>query len=87
MIINRRARSVKRSMVCLLTALLMLAGCMQEGNIGSFPSDGGGTERLPHLRIDQEQATFIMEADDGHIVVDVRRQDEYEESRRPCRDC
>ena len=31
-----------------------------------------------YTQIDQEMAKAMMELDDGHIVVDVRRQDEYD---------
>ncbi len=48
-----------------------------------YPLDGGGMERLPYLKIDQQQAKRMMEADDGHVVVDVRRQDEYDAGHIP----
>ena len=74
---------MKRSIVCVLAMLLMLTGCMQEGNMGVFPLDGDGMERLPYLQIDQDQAKIMMEADDGHVIVDVRRQDEYRKGHIP----
>ena len=40
-------------------------------------------ERLPYLQIDQEQARRMMETDDGHVIVDVRRQDEYDAGHIP----
>lgn len=36
-----------------------------------------------YSQIDQETAKRMMEADDGHIVVDVRRQDEYDAGHIP----
>ena len=74
---------MKRSIVCVLAMLLMLTGCMQEGNMGVFPLDGDGMERLPYLQIDQDQAKIMMEADDGHVIVDVRRQDEFDAGHIP----
>ena len=69
----------------MLATLLMLTGCIQAGDMGMFPLDGDGMERLPYLQIDQEQARRMMEYDDGHVIVDVRRQDEYESgSEMPC---
>jgi len=35
-----------------------------------------------YTQIDQETAMEMMGRDDGHIVVDVRRQDEYDSSER-----
>lgn len=36
-----------------------------------------------YTRIDQETAKAMMAADDGHIIVDVRRQDEYDAGHIP----
>ncbi|MBR2823641.1 MAG: hypothetical protein IKE24_08155 [Clostridia bacterium] len=36
-----------------------------------------------YTRIDQETAKAMMAADDGHVVVDVRRQDEYDAGHIP----
>ena len=58
----------------ILAALLALTGCAS----GSQIADGGGTERPPvYTQITQEEAAEMMAGDDGHVVVDVRRQDEY----------
>ncbi|MCR4606654.1 MAG: rhodanese-like domain-containing protein [Oscillospiraceae bacterium] len=46
-------------------------------------ADAGGMEKLPYLQIDQETAKRMMEADDGHVIVDVRRQDEYDAGHIP----
>ena len=74
---------MKRSIVYMLATLLMLTGCIQAGDMGMFPLDGDGMERLPYLQIDQEQARRMMEYDDGHVIVDVRRQDEYDAGHIP----
>ena len=74
---------MKRSIVYMLATLLMLTGCIQAGDMGMFPLDGDGMERLPYLQIDQHQARRMMEADDGHVIVDVRRQDEYDAGHIP----
>ena len=74
---------MKRSIVCVLAMHLMLTGCIQEGNMGIYPLDGDGMERLPYLQINQEQARRMMEYDDGHVIVDVRRQDEYDAGHIP----
>ncbi len=46
-------------------------------------ADAGGMQKLPYLQIDQETAKRMMQADDGHVVVDVRRQDEYDAGHIP----
>ena len=46
--------------------------------------DGPDMIRRPEYRqIDQETAKEMMAADDGHIIVDVRRQDEYDTGHIP----
>ena len=36
-------------------------------------------------RISQEDAKEMMEMEDGHVIVDVRRQDEYRKGTFPAR--
>ncbi len=48
----------------------------------SETEDTGGEVPAWH-QIDQETAKRMMEEDDGHVVVDVRRQDEYDEGHIP----
>ena len=58
--------------LCLLLAvLLLLSGCGQGGDAQSY------------VQISQEQAQEMMSREDGHIVVDVRRQDEYDAGHIP----
>jgi len=45
-------------------------------------SDGPGMEN-GYTHISQEDAKRMMERDDGHIIVDVRRQDEYDSGHIP----
>ena len=73
---------MKRTIVCLLTALLLLTGCTKN-NMDLYPLDKDGMERLPYLQINQEQARRMMEYDDGHLIVDVRRQDEFDAGHIP----
>ena len=46
-------------------------------------ADEGGMMKLPYQQISQATARIMMKADDGHVVVDVRRQDEYDEGHIP----
>ena len=65
--------------ILILFILVLLAGCSifkdqimdGDGMVNSF------------YHISQEEAKTMMEADDGHVIVDVRRQDEYDEGHIP----
>lgn len=59
---------MKRFTAFLVVTLLFLAGC----------ASGQGTEGT-YTQIDQDTAKEMMARDDGHVIVDVRRQDEYDE--------
>ena len=61
---------MKRMILILLAAFLCLAGCSAE-------------EKMMYRRISQEEAKRMMAADDGHIIADVRRQDEYDAGHIP----
>ena len=39
--------------------------------------------KIGYEQISQEEAKEMMKADDGHIIVDVRRQDEYDAGHIP----
>ncbi len=41
------------------------------------------SETATYQQITQEKAKEMMQADDGHIIVDVRRQDEYDSGHIP----
>ena len=66
---------------------LLLCSC---GN-GSSPSEGAWSEvqtttafaAATYQQITQEKAKAMMQAEDGHIIVDVRRQDEYDSGHIP----
>ena len=61
---------MKRIILILLAALLCLTGCSAEG-------------KMTYRQISQEEAKQMMTRDDGHIIVDVRRQDEYDAGHIP----
>ena len=71
---------VMRKIVILisLASLLQLTGCSMKGQV----MDGDGMVRS-YSQISQEEAKQMMERDDGHVIVDVRRQDEYDEGHIP----
>ena len=61
---------MKRIIPILLAALLCLTGCSAEG-------------KMTYHQISQEEAKQMMTRDDGHIIADVRRQDEYDAGHIP----
>lgn len=66
--------------VLLLILVIMLSGCGTNA-IGNV-MDGDGMLNS-YLQITQEEAAYMMTKDDGHVVVDVRRQDEYDAGHIP----
>lgn len=71
-----RMMTMKRVMGMLLVLALSLSliGCVAEE-----PGEATGS----YTQIDQETAKQMMEQDDGHVIVDVRRQDEYDAGHIP----
>ena len=61
---------MKRVIPILLAAFLCLTGCATE-------------EKAAWRQISQEEAKEMMAREDGHISVDVRRQDEYDSGHIP----
>lgn len=64
---------MKRVMIVLMVIMLLLAGCSQ--------SESKVT--ASYTQISQEEAKTMMTKKDDHIIVDVRRQDEYDEGHIP----
>jgi rhodanese-related sulfurtransferase len=69
---------MKIARVILITALfIVITGCAYNQNM-----DGDGMVRT-YTQISQEEAMEMMQKDDGHVIVDVRRQDEYDQGHIP----
>ena len=66
-----------KRMIPIFLGLLLLTGCASVQVM-----DGDGMVNS-YQQIDQETAKKMMEADDGHVVVDVRRQDEFDAGHIP----
>lgn len=64
---------MKRLAFILIAAVILLTGC----------SIGGTGNSASYHQITQEEAKEMMTKDDGHIIIDVRRQDEYDEGHIP----
>lgn len=56
-------------LVMLAALLFVLTGCV---------SAKKAENKAEYTRISQEEAKEMMARDDGHVIVDVRRQDEYD---------
>ena len=69
---------MKKSILILFLGILILTGCSQKGKV----MDGDDMVRS-YQQISQEKAAEMMTLDDGHVIVDVRRQDEYDEGHIP----
>ena len=74
-----KAQKVQAALL-LVAVILLLAGCARSGQVMD-----GEDMFLPasYTQISQEEAGEMMERDDGHIIVDVRRQDEYDAGHIP----
>ena len=65
---------MKRIMLLIFAAILcIVTGCSVSGQ-----NTGSNDTAKSYTQISQEEAKEMMAKDDGHIVVDVRRQDEYD---------
>ena len=64
-------------MIPILLLILLLTGCTL-----TQVMDGDGMVNS-YQQIDQETAKKMMEADDGHVIVDVRRKDEFDAGHIP----
>ncbi len=61
-----------------LLCLLFLSGCIRQQIM-----DGPGMMRNTYIEISQDTAKEMMSRDDDHVIIDVRRQDEYDAGHIP----
>ena len=61
----------------ILIGLLLLTGIVS-GCGGQIMDGDGMIKECTYAQISQEEAREIMENEDGYLIVDVRRQDEYD---------
>ena len=69
---------MRRLLLCALTALLLLSGCGSKGQV----MDGDGMLNS-YKQISQDEAKEMMLRPDGHVILDVRRQDEFDAGHIP----
>ena len=65
--------------VILAALLIVLTGCTS----AKQPESKAAYTKAVYTRISQEEAKEMMARDDGHVIVDVRRQDEYDAGHIP----
>ena len=65
----------RQAVLLLIVSILLMAGCGQKAN--------GEDMVRTYTQIDQETAKEMMARDDGHIIVDVRTQEEYDSGHIP----
>lgn len=65
-------------LLLVMTVLLLLSGC----GTGNQIMDGDGMVNT-YKQISRDEAKEMMRRDDGHVVVDVRRQDEFDAGHIP----
>ena len=68
----------KSIFIIVTTFVMLLTACSSGGQV----MDGDDMFRS-YTRISQEEAKKMMERDDGHVIVDVRRQDEFDVGHIP----
>ena len=69
---------MKKPALLLLCSLLLLTGCAAGAETAATPPPRGH-----YQQIDQETAKEMMALDDDHLIVDVRRYDEFESGHIP----
>ena len=79
--------------LAILTLAMIMTGCgsKTESDVTIIGGADGPTsiflasknDKDSYTQIDQETAKLMMDLDDGHVIVDVRRQDEYDEGHIP----
>ena len=87
---------MKRPVILILILLLILSSCSSSGSgrnnevplNGASQNDAApGNDAAPaqgsYRQISQDQAKEMMARDDGHVILDVRRQDEYDGGHIP----
>ena len=74
----------KWTIIPLVMITLFACGCSENGTGGGQVMDGDGMFQIfQYKQISQDEAKEMMTKDDGHVIVDVRRQDEYDEGHIP----
>ena len=68
-------KTIMTILPAVLLILVLLTGCASK--------DAAEKKTAGYQQISQEEAAEMMEKDDGHVILDVRRQDEYASGHIP----
>ena len=68
-------KTIMTILPAVLLILVLLTGCASK--------DAAEKKAAGYQQISQEEAAEMMEKDDGHVILDVRRQDEYASGHIP----
>ena len=71
---------MKKIIISLIIGAMIISGC-SSGKKGTDVSSSN--EMKSYTKISQDEAKKMMEKDDGHVIVDVRREDEYASGHIP----
>ncbi len=78
---------IKTSLIILASLCMLLSACgkgtSSSDSVQSEVHTTIASETATYQQITQEEAREMMKADNGHIIVDVRRQDEYDSGHIP----
>lgn len=78
-----KSRKTSGRTIMIIAAVFLVAATLAGCSKGDV-MDGPDMVRTPEYKqIDQETAKEMMAEDDGHIIVDVRRQDEFDSGHIP----
>ena len=78
----RKAR-IRAALAAILTiALVLTSGCAKQ-NSNETAAENSMEKHFEYKQITQEEARKMMAEDNGHVIVDVRRQDEYDSGHIP----
>ena len=72
---------MKKIIAITIIIILCLTEC--SGNVSNTSATMSQEQLLQYKQISQEEAKEMMNREDGHIIVDVRRRDEYDEGHLP----
>ena len=71
---------MKKIMLSLIIGAIVISGCNSEKKSTHVSSSD---EKISYTKISQDEAKKMMEKDDGHVIVDVRREDEFASGHIP----
>ena len=71
---------MKKIMLSLIIGAIIISGCNSEKKSTHVSSSD---EKISYTKISQDEAKKMMEKDDGHVIVDVRREDEFASGHIP----